>query len=108
MPVPNNCTTPECAGAELLQPEEDPPTTEEQKMDHFVSIWLTHEVISFFLIFTYIYIFCVMNNTQGRQLERNVQNVQKHRNEGISVIRQKCYQLPAVCSLLIKINVPCS
>ena len=55
VPVPNNCTTPECAGAELLQPEEDPPTTEEQKMDHFVSIWLTHEVISLFLISTYTF-----------------------------------------------------
>ena len=42
--VPKNCTTPECAGAELMQPEEDPPTTEEQKMDHFVSVWLTHVV----------------------------------------------------------------
>ncbi len=42
--VQDNCTSPECAGAELLVPTENPPTTEEQKMDHFVSIWLTHEV----------------------------------------------------------------
>ncbi len=40
------CDLPECHGGELITPETETNTTEEYIRNHFVSIWLTHEVIS--------------------------------------------------------------